>query len=73
MDSVFHYAVQMRELQRREGRARVVYMRAGAREMHGLEEPSTLNYEVMRDDDSEHLHETAGLRLSVRPQLCSRK
>ena len=37
--------------------------------MRGLEEPSTSDYEVRRDDDGEP-GETAGLRLSVRPQLC---
>ena len=47
------------------GRARA----ASTHEMRGLEEPSTSDYEVRRDDDGEP-GETAGLRLSVRPQLC---
>ena len=37
-------------------------------EMHGHEEPSTSNYEVMREGDDEHC-ETAGPHLSTRPTV----
>lgn len=68
MDSACHDAVPVHELQRREeGLEQRVRMLE--QEMRGLEEPSTSDYEVRRDDDGEP-GETAGLRLSVGPQLC---
>ena len=65
MDSALLDAVQVHKLQRWEEELEQC-LGMLEQEMHGHEEPSTSNYEVMREGDDEHC-ETTGPRLVAWP------